>query len=134
VTAKDMGNRVVARFRDGKTFKGTVASFSPLRDRFTIMTPQQRVLEVRLRDLKAVFFVRTFSGRPQHNERKTFVDTCQPGHKLACEFHDGEILVGTSPDPNIAPHGFFLVPADPTSNNERVFVVNTSTRRVTPFE
>jgi hypothetical protein len=134
VTVKDMGNRVVARFRDGKTFKGTVASFSPLRDRFTIMTPQQRVLEVRLRDLKAVFFVRTFSGRPQYNERKTFDNASQPGHKLACEFHDGEVLVGTSPDPNAAPHGFFLVPADPTSNNERVFVVNTSTRRVTPFE
>lgn len=132
--AKDMATRVVARFRDGKTFKGTVASFSPLRDRFMIMTPQQRVLEVRLRDLKAVFFVKSFVGKPNYNERKTFDDTYQPGLKLACEFHDGEILVGTAPDRDAAPHGFFLIPADPASNNERVFVVGSSTRRVTPFE
>jgi len=125
-----MGNRVVARFRDGKTFKGTVTTFSPVRDRFLLVTLQQRVLEIRFRDLKAVFFVRSHAGNPKYNERKTFDDAERLGCKLACEFHDGEILVGTSPEYAESDPGFFLVPADPTSNNERVFVLRASTRSI----
>jgi hypothetical protein len=125
-----MGQRVVARYRDGKLYKGTVSSFSPLRERFHLLTLQQRVLEIRTSELKAVFFVRSFVGDPSYSERKTFdVSVCSEP-RIVCEFHDGEMLVGHSTTYDAAKVGFFVTPVDPKSNNEKVYVIQASARRV----
>jgi hypothetical protein len=52
------------------------------------------------------------------------------GRRLEVTFLDGEVLVGSTM--NYQPHGpgFFLLPADPGSNNLRTFVVSGSTRHV----
>ena len=44
---------------------------------------------------------------------------------------DGEILVGATVNYDPAGIGFFIIPADPQSNNKRIFVVNASVRDVT---
>jgi small nuclear ribonucleoprotein (snRNP)-like protein len=125
-----MGQRVVARYRDGKLYKGTVSSFSPLRERFHLLTLQQRVLEIRTSELKAVFFVKSFVGNPSYNERKTFDVSLSTEPRIVCEFQDGEMLVGHSTSYDPEKPGFFVTPADPKSNNEKVYVVQTSARRV----
>ena len=43
-------------------------------------------------------------------------------------------MVGTADSPAADPQGFFLIPADPESNNLRVYVVAASTRAIYPLE
>jgi len=85
-----------------------------------------------VRRLKAVFFVRDFAGNSQYQERKTYLQGENPGGvKLEVTFADGEVLVGSTPlgyDPKR--QGFFLTPADPGSNNLRVFAVSSAVKGV----
>ena len=53
------------------------------------------------------------------------------GKKMRVVFQDGEVLLGTTQGYQPGRPGFFLVPADPRSNNERCFVISSATREVT---
>ena len=52
------------------------------------------------------------------------------GRKVAVTFHDGEILLGSTLGYRGEGNGFFVHPADPRSNNLRVFVAPGATREV----
>lgn len=127
------GNRVVARYRDGRMLKGSTSDFLPTRDAFHV-EPQEggAPVVVRVADLKAIFFVRDFAGDPQHKKRNEF-DPARPpiGRKIRVLFQDGEVMVGTTQGYQPGRPGFFVVPADPSANTERCFVVAASTREVT---
>ncbi len=127
------GNRVVARFRDGRTIKGTTRDFLPTRDYFHVQTPVGEMTNIRHADLKAVFFVRDLKGDPAHQESNQFEDgKAAPGRKMKVVFADGETLVGTTLGYQPDRIGFFLVPADPASNIERCFVVASATKEILP--
>jgi hypothetical protein len=130
--------KIVVRYADGRIAKGHTADLSPEKPRFHLLgeRPAQStaVAEVLMKDLKAVFFVRDFSGNPEHNERKEFAPGERPpGLKVRVEFLDGEVLVGYTMGYSAARPTFFLTPADPTSNNERVLVVRQAVKDVTPL-
>jgi len=82
--------------------------------------------------LKAIFIVRDFIGNPKHDERKKYVEgENPPGVKLEVTFADGEVMVGSTLlnyDPKR--QGNFMIPADPNSNNIRVFVVSSAVKNV----
>jgi len=126
--------KVVARYNDGKRVKGLSQDFFPNKDRFHVSPadkPSGEAVEISLKELKAVFFVRDFAGNAQYNERKEYIQGDKPsGRKIEVMFKDGEVLVGTTLgyDPNRP--GFFLFPADPKSNNIRVFAVTAAVRKV----
>jgi hypothetical protein len=126
--------KVVARYVDGRIAKGLSQDFFPNKDRFHIYVadkPPGEAVEVLLKELKAVFFVKDFVGNAQYNERKEYMPEDKPsGRKIEVTFADGEVLVGTTLgyDPKRA--GFFLFPADPKSNNVRVFAVTTAVKKV----
>jgi len=126
--------KVVARYIDGRIIKGLSQDFFPNKDRFHVSPvnkPSGETVEILLKGLKAVFFVRDFSGDAQYYERKEYTPEDKPsGRKIEVTFKDGEVLVGTTLgyDPNRP--GFFLFPADPKSNNIRVFAVTTAVKRV----
>jgi hypothetical protein len=126
--------KVVARYIDGRIVKGLSQDFFPNKDRFHVSPankPPGETVEILLKELKAVFFVRDFSGDAQYNERKEYIQGDKPsGRKIEVTFKDGEVLVGTTLgyDPNRS--GFFLFPADPKSNNVRVFAVTTAVKKV----
>lgn len=125
-------NLVVARFKDGRLLKGTTYDFGPNKDRFHVQASDaggEPSVLVMLADLKAVFFVKDLTGNKEYVEKKTF-DVDEQEVKIRVLFEDGEELVGTTP--GYRPHrkGFFLVPTDPASNNERVFVVADAVERV----
>jgi hypothetical protein len=127
-------NKIVLRYLDGRVLKGFTADFSPNKEIFHLTqkdTPGSQATEVRLGELKAVFFVKDPMGNPQHNEMKEF-DPSKPvaGRKIKVTFKDGETLVGTTQGYQPNRPGFFLVPADPKSNNERCFVVSAATKSV----
>jgi hypothetical protein len=124
--------KVVARFRDGRVMKGYTRNFDASRPSFSLTLLQaddQEPVEIRMVDLKAVFFVKTFEGRREYNERKEFAKAFT-GRRLAVRFHDGEVLVGTSFNYSAATPGFFLFPADDESNNEKLFVVAASVKDI----
>ncbi len=131
----DSSRKVVARYADTRVFKGYTDDFQPDRPRFHVFSSaadRTEAKEIAVRDLKAVFFVRALAGDPQYNERKGFMESEQPsGRKVEVTFLDGEVLVGsttTGYSPDSA--GFFFSPADPRSNNLRVFAVADSVRTV----
>jgi len=124
------GNRVVARFRDGRTVKGTTTDFLPTRDTLHIHT-NGTVDTVQLAELKALFFVRDLVGDPGRQDSNEFdLARTVVGRKIRVEFADGEVLVGTTQGYQPERAGFFVVPADHDTNHERVFVLRASTRSV----
>jgi hypothetical protein len=128
-------NKIVARYQDGRIMKGTTADFMPNRELFHVVPfdapPGSIPVDVFVKDLKAVFFVKDFEGNAQYTEKKDF-DTTKPaaGRKIKVVFKDGEIMTGTTQGYQPGRPGFFIVPADPKSNNDRFFVVSAATREV----
>ena len=127
--------KVVVRYANGTIARGFVQNFSPNRD-FFYLSPVDNAtgqsLQVSLRRLKAVFVVRDFRGNPEFQERNFYMKGENPsGLKLEVTFADGEVMVGSTLlnyDPKR--QGNFMLPADPNSNNLRVFVVSSAVKNV----
>jgi hypothetical protein len=82
-------------------------------------------IEVFLKDLKALFFVRAFDGDPAHTESKDLYQARPPGtRKVSVTCRDGEELVGYTRHFDRHRAGLFFTPLDSRSNNNpRVFAV-----------
>ena len=122
-------NKIIVRFKDGTLIKGTTSDFFPNKTRFHINRLDGNIEEIDLGDLKAVFFVKDFEGNKDY--QKKYEDTIPgTGRKILVEFTDAESItgyaLGYSPDRT----GFFITPADLTSNNQRIFVVKSATKNV----
>jgi len=126
--------KVVARYASGKVLKGFTQDFLPNKDRFHLHPAGKSssdAMEVLLKELKGVFFVRDFAGNPLYNERKKYLEGEKPsGKKVEVTFKDGEVLVGSTLGYDPGRPGFFFFPADPRSNNIRVFAVSPSVKNV----
>lgn len=125
--------KIVVRFADARILKGYSQDFFPNKSIFHLVKNLAKGSanhkEIRVSDLKAIFFVKTFAGNPDYKERKSFVEgDIAQGRKVEIAFVDGEILQGSVLGYNPKDSGFFLFPSDPTSNNHRVFVVNTAVK------
>ena len=125
---------MVARYLDGRIVKGLSQDFFPNKDRFHVSPadkPSGETVEIFLKELKAVFFVRDFAGDAQYEERKEYIQGDKPsGRKIEVTFKDGEVFVGTTLGYDPTRPGFFFFPADPKSNNIRVFAVTTAVKKV----
>lgn len=90
--------------------------------------------EIRLDDLKALFHVKTWGRKDRHRGS-------QPGFpapasaakrperslvKTVVEFYDGEKIFGYSLDYDPNRRGFYVLPADPADNNQKIFVLTSS--------
>jgi hypothetical protein len=124
------GVKVVVRFADGKLLKGVTADFFPNKTLFHL-APEGggAAVEIQLAELKAVFWVKTFTGDPGHNESKAFpAGPVGGGRKSEVTFKDGETLIGTTLGYDPKRPGFFITTTDPQSNNTRMFVVSAAVR------
>jgi len=129
-------NKIVVRYRDGRVLKGQTGDFLPTRPVFHLSLldapPDAKPIDVLISEVKAVFFVKDFTGNPQRNDIREFpAGVPLVGRKIRVEFLDGETLVGTTQGYDASRPGFFVTPVDPDSNNERCFVVARATARVT---
>jgi hypothetical protein len=141
---KNDGEKIVARFRDGRLLKGFVRNFSIESDT-VILNDQNTNKENRIpiAELKAIFFVKNFEGSSHYVERKVFGIRKNLGRKVFVKFIDKEALVGfiegeipwdrgfSLAKLGESTKGFFLTPVDGDSNNERVFVVGSAIENVT---
>jgi hypothetical protein len=111
-----MPERVVLRYRDGRTDRVALDPIDPTREVLvTRHDDGEATTEVPFADLKAVFFPQT--GPDQSLEPAS-------GMRISVEFNDGEVIRGTA-HYNPERNGFFLFPDD-RSKNDRIFVVNSA--------
>lgn len=134
-TVKIEKAKIVARFVNGKIIKGYAYDFYPNKAVFRIVPnideTSNEGIKIQMKDLKAIFFVKDFSGNSSYNENKEFSAADQShGRKIEITFKDGEVLVGTTVGYTPDRMGFFIFPADLGSNNLRVFVVTSALKRV----
>ncbi|MCX7793820.1 MAG: hypothetical protein N2257_05390 [Thermodesulfovibrionales bacterium] len=134
-------DRVVLRFSDGRVLKGYLESFSADKDTVSIQDLSGDKKNVNINELKAIFFVKTFEGRQDYNERKAFTGINMRLKRVFIKFKDGESLTGYVEGDmpwekgffleSGKKKGFFLIPTDGDSNNIKVFVVASFVRDVT---
>ena len=124
------GAHIVAHYKGGRLLKGYTTDFASGKKTFTLVSDQKRdkgqTYQVRMADLKAVFFVRSLDGNMFYREKKKFREVNMShlrGISMRLHFKDGEVIRGSSLDYAVGKDGFFITPVDPDSNNERIYVV-----------
>lgn len=142
--ASDGRLKVVAHSRNGTLYKGfleaaannlAIADGVPrpaeLPETLVIMSTEGPKHSVRLTDLKALFFVKSFEGSKQYSELKFFsAHPVVEGIWARLNFHDNETIEGVIYNSLhfLSNDGFFLKPPDPRSNNEMMYVLKSSLR------
>lgn len=139
------GDKAVLRFLDGSVLKGHLTAFSEEAAVITLCEADNDTVHTVNADiLKAIFFVKTFEGKKEHHDKKSYVAR-KPGYRRTfIKFNDGEDMVGflegevpweksffLSKKKIQHLKGFYLLPADGSSNNNRVFVFTGAVRDVT---
>jgi len=90
-------------------------------------------VEVRFRQLKALFFVASLEGNSSREDVRGFVqgpEETPQGKKIAIRFRDGELMCGYTLTWSPERDGFFIFPADAHANNQRVFVLSAATAEI----
>jgi hypothetical protein len=130
-------NNVVAHFKNGRLIKGYTHDFTTARDSFHLTSEREedrgKVHNIKISDLKAVFFVKMYEGNREYIGKKRFeeVDASKlRGLRIKVEFNDGEVIRGISLGYNKRKKGFFMVEVDPKSNNQRIYIVADALRDV----
>ncbi len=140
----DAGEKSVVRFTDGSILKGYLGDFSPDKEEVALLdVGTGKVRTLRVDDMKAVFFVKSFEGDFDYREKKSYGIRKPTGNRVFVKFKDGERLVGfldggvpwekgffLSNKENEG-KGFFLLPVDEDTNNIKVFVISSSVDDVT---
>lgn len=136
--------KAVVRFSSGLILKGFLKDFSTESNEIFLEEAETYKLHpVRMEEVKAIFFVKSFEGDQDYRERKSYANTEPKGQRLFIKFRDGESLVGFLEGEvpwergfylsrrDKGPKGFYLLPADAETNNTKVFVVASSVDDVT---
>jgi len=125
--------KVVARFNDGRVVCGYTNDFHPSKAQLHLLTDLRDGAStvIPLSQLKALFFVREFTGDPTQVEAKFFSETPH-GRTMEVTFCDNDVIlmVGSTLSYRAEGQGFFLRPADPHSNILSVFVTAAGMQQV----
>lgn len=120
-----MTNLIVARFTDGRTVKGRSLDVAQNRPTCHVRTESGSMEEVALKDLKALFFVKSLDGNAGHVDgAEISADDARlrGAHLVEVRFHDNERIVGLAMRYPPNQPFFFLVPVDTVSNNVRILI------------
>jgi len=129
--------KTVLKYQNGEIIKGWIEEFKPERESFNLFplieySDEERI-EINFSSLKAVFFVKDFTGNKDYKKVRTFnvdLKITPSQRKLLVNFLDGEHLYGTSHSYGRYKVGFFVYPIDPKDNSERIFVVHKAIESV----
>ena len=128
-----MANEVVAHYLSGRVVKGVSLDVDPGRPKCHIRTTSEGTVEVKLTELKALFFVKDLTGDPDRADVLQLAagdGRARGAFPIELEFADGERLVGlTVRFPPVKPF-FFVLPADPGSNNVRILINRAAVKRM----
>jgi hypothetical protein len=122
-------NKVVARFKDGSILKGKTNDFFPNKTSFHLETLDGETKMIDVEQLKAFFLVKDFDGNKSYDE--DYQDEISgTGRKIMVKFSDGESIIGYTLGYSPDRQGFFMTPADLSSNNQRIFVVKSASEKI----
>lgn len=116
--------RVVIHYLDGSTLRGYGDSFLPWEEEVLVKDQHEKMVHVRLADVKIICFVRHHDSdcSATHKASPPLQFQAVPGRRIQLRFKDGEQLVGVASLEAPPRSGFFLTPLNPNSNNRRVFI------------
>jgi hypothetical protein len=132
--------KAILRFLDGRMLKGFIRDFTLADNYVYIEDESSEKQKIKLKELKAIFFVKDFLGNSGYREKKSFSGARPAGKRLFIRFKDGEHMTGFLDGDTPWEKGFFLekkekgfffIPVDGDSNNVRIFVVTSSLQDVT---
>jgi len=128
--------KVIARKTNGEILKGYVeaAPENEKDDNITLLSLTDEVVKIPKQDMKALFFVKKFSGNKEYSEVKFFES--QPkidGLWVRLTFYDDEMLEGIVSNSIrfLSDDGFYLKPPDPNSNNRLMYVIKAALKDFT---
>jgi hypothetical protein len=115
--------KVILRHLDGRVTRAYAPLFEEGSDPIPAADMAGMPLFVPLRDLKAVFFVRTFTGNPEYDSPKTpeELPARGTGRLVWLRFSDGEKMLGEVYPTTDLTRGFYLTVLDPEDNNLLVY-------------
>jgi hypothetical protein len=122
-------SKIVARYNNKQVIKGYSNNFFPNKLFFHLETSSGDSHRIDMDKLKAVFFTKDFEGDKDRKDDYSH-EVRGAGRKMRVEFNDGEVVIGYSLAYSEDRQGFFLTPADVNGNNERIFVLNDSSKKV----
>jgi len=125
--------KVVVRKMDRDSVTGYVAASFLNDGKVEVMNTAGKVVALALSDIKGVYFVREF-GDSESLVRKTF--TSRPrveGLWVRLRFRDNEVIEGMMPNDLLqeGADGFSIIPPDPHSNTQRIFVPRSALLEMT---
>jgi hypothetical protein len=125
--------KVIVRKLNGEIIKGHLETIPQLRGRkeVSIVSLTEELITVPKPEIKALFFVRKFSGDKEYSEVKFFQN--QPridGLWVRVTFNDGETVEGIVSNSSrfLLEDGFCVIPGDPKSNNQLIYVPKAALR------
>jgi hypothetical protein len=128
-------HKIVVHYLDGSLLKGHARFFFHHQMHLLIQTMEGEEQLIPFSAVKAVFFVRSFTGDRHRHDKKDFVPGSPSfGQMVRVTFLDGEVIPGRSMNYRPEDRGFYLKPADPESNNQIIYVPQSSVREVTVGE
>lgn len=128
-------HKIVVHFLDGTLLKGHSKFFFHHQMQLLVQTLEGEERLIPFSQVKAVFFVRSFTGDKNRREQKKFgPDSPTFGQPVRVRFLDGETVLGRSLGYRPEERGFYLKPADPKSNNEMIYVPQGSVKDVSVGE
>jgi hypothetical protein len=124
--------KAIIRRYDKEPLAGYVNPFSYLHPSgVELLSAQGNISSVPYEDIKSISFVRDFDSREV--DRRVF--NTRPrieGLWVSFQFRDGEVIEGVMSNNllQVEPYGFMLIPPDPSSNSQRIFIPRASLRSV----
>ncbi len=79
-------HKVVLKFLDGKMIKGYIDDFSAEDETVSVEDKTSNQQIVKMNDLKAIFFVKTFMGNKNYSEKKTYTALSRSTKKVLVRF------------------------------------------------
>ena len=97
-----------------------------------VLSAEGTVTIVPYGDVKTVAFVRDFESTGSEERRLFLTRPKMAGLWVSFEFRDGDVMEGVMPNNllQVEPHGFTVIPPDPYSPQQRLFVPRSAVRSV----
>ena len=97
-----------------------------------LLSAEGNIATVPYQEIKTVSFVREFGSGDEELRRAFHTRPKMAGLWVSFRFRDGETLEGVMPNNLLPaePHGFTVIPPDPYSNHQRVFIPRAALQAV----
>jgi uncharacterized protein DUF6982 len=97
-----------------------------------MLSAEGNVTVVPYAEIKTIAFVRDFEGGAEPARRVFHTRPKMDGLWVRLQFRDGDVMEGILPNNllQLETYGFTVIPPDPYSNNQKVFIPRTALRAV----